>query len=469
MIALENTAEKSVRKQFFWRLLFVYMVLNIIPLDGLFYEYLWGINWTDINCRDLFIIGTYRHLQLIGNWDVESFKWGILGYVNLVIPFLLAALIALLWGYLQKNISYTKLRYWLEVAIRYRVGIGMIAWGFRKLLPSQMVLPTQTILNTWFGDIQAQKHYWQSVGIVPGYEVFLGFAELIPGLLLLFKRTSILGGTLAFVVMVNVTLANHAFDGSVHIHSFTYAIWSFILIYPYLGAIYQALVLNLPTQINPHELSFGRYFQRFRIVLKSAVIFIFVFIFFGLQIKDYLETPYRLPKTPGVTALNGFYHVERFVWNGEELPYDPTDSIRWQEAIFEDWRTLSFKVNKASPIDRSNGGGYTQDDRQRKWEVAGIAGGRQWFHYQADQKNKKLFLFNKNDFFCMDQNSHHFKQQYGKSAGDPVNQLICSQTMVLSYNVVQDTVTLVGADNLGDSIYIKLIKKQRQYPLLAKR
>ena len=69
----------------------------------------------------------------------------------------------------------------------------------------------------------------------------------------------------------------------------------------------------------------------------------------------------------------------------------------------------------------------------------------------------------------MDQDSHHFKQQYGKSAGDPINQLICSQTMELRSNVSQDTVTLVGADNLGDSIYVKLIKKQRQYPLLANR
>ncbi|MGH2622834.1 MAG: hypothetical protein ACRDE7_04140, partial [Sphingobacterium sp.] len=204
-------------------------------------------------------------------------------------------------------------------------------------------------------------------------------------------------------------------------------------------------------------------------VLKSAIIFVFVFVFFGLQIKDYLETPYRLPKTPGVLALNGFYLVDRFIWDGQELPYDPTDSVRWQEAIFEDWRTLSFKVNQRSPIDRSNGGGYTTDDRKRKWEVAGIAGGRKWFHYQVDEKRKKLFLFNKNDFFCMDQNSHHFKQQYGKSAGDPVNQLICSQTMELSYTILHDTVTLAGADNLGDSIYVKLIKKQRQYPLLANR
>lgn len=457
------------RKKFLFRIIFIYVLLNIIPLDKMFYEYVSTIEIGELNCRDLFVISTYRHFSIFRELDYESFKWGLLGYVNLALPFALATIIAYVWKLVQPNIPYRNLNYWMEVALRYRVALGMIAWGFRKLLPSQMVLPTQVILNTSFGDMQAQKHYWQSVGIVPGYEVFLGFAEFIPGLLLLHRRTAILGAALAFVVMINVTLANHAYDGSVHIHSFSYAIWSFILLLPYIKSISDLIVKNVDSQIHSFRPIFSRSFNKIRLFTKGLVVGIFVFLFFGLQVKDYIETPYRLPKTPGVATLNGYYEVVKFIWNDHERPFDPTDSIRWQEAIFENWRTLSFKVNHVAPIDQSNGGGYTTDDRQRKWEVAGIGGGRKWFHYHVDESNKILYLYNKNDFFCMDQNSHHFKQQYGKSGQSFLDRSICDEKLILSYDVNGNSVILSGNNNHGDMLYVELKHIDKSYPLLAKK
>lgn len=466
---VDNVGFWFEEKKFLFRILFVYVLLNIIPLDKMFYEYLSTIKIGELNCRDLFIISTYRHFSLIKNVDHESFKWGLLGYINLVLPFGVAAVIAFIWKKIQPQVHYVKLYYWMEVALRYRVGLGMIAWGFRKLLPSQMVLPTYTILNTPYGDIQAQKHYWQSVGIVPGYEVFLGFAEFIPGILLLHKRTAVLGAALAFVVMINVTLANHAYDGSVHIHSFSYAIWSFIILIPYLGSIIKVVVSNSSEKLNIYRPILAPSFNRVRLVIKSFIVIVFVFLFFGLQVKDYIETPYRLPKTPGVFELNGYYDVEKFVWNGEERSYNPLDSLRWQEAIFEKWRTLSFKINQKSPIDQSNGGGYTIDDRQRKWEVAGIGGGRKWFHYDVDESKRILYLYNKNDFFCLDKNSHHFKQQYGKTTSAFLDSAICEERITLNYQISDDKVILSGYNNNGDKIYIQLRNIHRSYPLLAKK
>jgi uncharacterized membrane protein YphA (DoxX/SURF4 family) len=466
---VDNVSFWFEEKKFLFRILFVYVLLNIIPLDKMFYEYLSTIKIGELNCRDLFIISTYRHFSLIKNVDHESFKWGVLGYINLVLPFGVAAVIAFIWKKIQPQVPSVKLYYWMEVALRYRVGLGMIAWGFRKLLPSQMVLPTYTILNTPYGDIQAQKHYWQSVGIVPGYEVFLGFAEFIPGILLLHKRTAVLGAALAFVVMINVTLANHAYDGSVHIHSFSYAIWSFITLIPYLGSIIKVIVSNSSEKLNIYRPILTPSFNRVRLAIKSFIVIVFVFLFFGLQVKDYIETPYRLPKTPGVFELNGYYDVEKFVWNGEERSYNPLDSLRWQEAIFEKWRTLSFKINQKSPIDQSNGGGYTTDDRQRKWEVAGIGGGRKWFHYDVDESKRILYLYNKNDFFCLDKNSHHFKQQYSKTSSAFLDSAICEERITLNYQISDDKVILSGYNNNGDKIYIQLRNIHRSYPLLAKK
>lgn len=116
-----------------------------------------------------------------------------------------------------------------------------------------------------------------------------------------------------------------------------------------------------------------KWLKNTRIVFKSFVFAAFVFWFFILQVEDYQITPYRLPQVPGVTELKGYYDVTGFKINGKEIPYSPIDSIRWQKAIFEEWRTLSFTVNKPTVIDRSNGGGYSKKDEERKWEVAVLA------------------------------------------------------------------------------------------------
>lgn len=233
----ENNVWSNAEKITF-RIIFLYALFFCLPIHSSFYKYLFQMDWLAINCRDLFVIATYRHPSLV-EIDSESFHWGYLGYINFILPLFIAVPIALVWSFLDKSVkNYQNLNYWLQVIIRYRVGLGMLAWGYRKLMPSQMVLPTYSILDTPFGDIQAQKLYWQAVGIVPAYEVFLGFAEFIPGILLLFRKTASVGALLAGVVMINVALANHAYDGSVHIHSAAYAILCTILFWPNLNKLW---------------------------------------------------------------------------------------------------------------------------------------------------------------------------------------------------------------------------------------
>jgi hypothetical protein len=88
--------------------------------------------------------------------------------------------------------------------------------------------------------------------------------------------------------------------------------------------------------------------------------------------------------------------VSEFRLNGELIPYSPLDSVRWQQATFENWTTLTFKVNKPVRIDPSNGGGSPMRDIQRTFEIAGTAGGQRAFHYYADTVDRVLYLQDKN-------------------------------------------------------------------------
>ena len=429
-----------------FRIACIYIAFLCLPLYADWYTYLSKLNLAELNCRDLFIISTYRTIDFV-KIDTESGKWGIASYVNLAIPFAIAVVGGFVWTLLDKKTkNYNQLYYWTRVVARYRVGIGIVAWGFRKLVPGQMVWPTTGILNTPLGDFQAQKLYWQSVGIVPSYEIFLGAAEFTAGFLLLFRKTTALGAALTAVVLGNIVIANHAYDGSVHVHSACYTIIALIILWHDLPNIWNLLVREKDVLPLPYYPVITQFWLKYtRIGLITFVHVVFVALFFVLQIDDYMHAPYRLPDTPGITDTKGAYNVTEFKLNNKIRPYDPTDSVRWQDAIFESWSTLSFKVNRTAVMDQSNGGGYSKKDVERTWELAGIGGGRRYFYYEADTVKHELHLFNKND-------KHK------------------NETLVLHYSRPTATrVVLSGINEFKDSIYVVLDRVEKNYPVIEKR
>jgi len=76
--------------------------------------------------------------------------------------------------------------------------IGIIGFGFTKLLPVQMPYPGLGLLNTDFGDLTAQKIFGCQSASFPWYQVFAGVVEVLAGTLLLFRRTTTLGAILLF-------------------------------------------------------------------------------------------------------------------------------------------------------------------------------------------------------------------------------------------------------------------------------
>ena len=118
-------------------------------------------------------------------------------------------------------------------------------------------------------------------------------------------------------------------------------------------------------------------------------------LLFHLQWINFLYDPYKQPSSKGLTNLRGYYNVTEFKINGKEIPYSPLDTVRWQEAAFEKWTSLSYKVNRPTPLDLSNGGGDPQRDINRTFEITGTAGGRRVFHYYADTLDHVLYLQDK--------------------------------------------------------------------------
>jgi len=397
---LEN---KNESKWPFWQLIafrisFVFFILISIPNNPLWYKQLFALNWLNLDYRDLYDICRFGSGV---NWfGRTTFGYSLEGYSVWVNTFLFAIVAGLLWTLALKLIgrkreSYNSLFYWLNVIIRYRAGLGIIGFGFTKLFPVQMPYPSLGLLDTDYGDLTAQKIFWLSFGIVPWYQVFAGILEVSAGTMLFFRKTVPIGSALLVGALGAIVVVNFAYDGGVHVYSSYFVLLSLFLLVPYFKPFYQVFIKEIPAKVFLVFPKITGWKNVVRYSIKGFLIFLFLGVFFYLQYVDFRYDPYKQPSSAGVKELRGNYIVSEFTLNGVDHKFDPLDSLRWQSATFENWSTLTFKVNRPIGVDLSNGGGDPKRDVNRTFEISGVAGGQRAFHYYVDTLNRVLYLEDK--------------------------------------------------------------------------
>ncbi|GAB3991980.1 hypothetical protein GCM10028807_23890 [Spirosoma daeguense] len=382
-----------------FRIAFVYFISMSLPNNIEWYKEVLEFDWLHLHYRDLYDVARFGSgLTIFGN---KLFGSTLNGYATWIITLIFATVVGFIWTaiarFRKKEVNqYDLLYYWLRVVVRYRAGIGIIGFGFTKLMPTQLPYPSLGLLNTNFGDLTAQKIYWLSIGIVPWYEVFTGVVEVLAGALLFFRSTTFWGAVLLFGALADIVYVNFAYDGGVHGYSSYFVLLSgFLLIY-YIKDLYNLLIRERLTVPNYFAPVFTGGLQYVRIGLKTLTIGLFLVLLYWLQYVNFRYDPYKQPAQKGLKELRGNYNVTEFQLNGKSLPYSPVDSVRWQEATFENWTTLTFKTAKPVELDLSNGGGSPMRDINRTFELTGVAGGQRVFYYEADTKNQVLYLQDKN-------------------------------------------------------------------------
>ncbi|MES2455925.1 MAG: hypothetical protein V4594_10305 [Bacteroidota bacterium] len=431
------------------------------------------------------------------SWLADYTSWG-----NALV---IAVIVGLIWTLIdRKRPSYNVLYYWLTVVVRFRAAIGIIGFGFTKLFPTQMPFPSLGLLNTDFGDFTAQKIYWMSVGIVPWYQVFGGIVEVLAGLLLFFKRTATYGAILLIGALGDITFVNYSYDGGVHVYAFYFVLLGSFVVAADVPRLYNLLILERYTVPHFYYPDYSQPVYKYtRIALKGLAFLIFFVILTYTEVVNFKYDPYKQPSTAGIKTLRGNYNVTEFKINGQSIPYSPVDSVRWKEATFEKWTTLTFRVNKPVVVDPSNGGGSPMRDIQRTFEIAGTAGGQRAFHYYADTIEHVLYLQDKNAVASRGAGARGaafggggaaeadkkqddwISQAAWKNIGDE-NKMIDKRAwstrrdrefarperpsgrarMVLKYDTTDGKrVILTGINEDKDSVYIVLDKVNRQYVL----
>jgi hypothetical protein len=416
------------------RFFIVFFAIQILPIDWKFYQQLFAIDWLHLNFYDLFNLTRYY----------PSF-FGLSALANFAVIFIISVLGTFAWtSFDKKERNNDTLYYWLRVALRYRLAIGIIAYGLIKLFPLQMPYPSLSNLHTNYGDFYPWKIYFHTIGITQGYESFLGAIEVIAGLLLLCRRTVTFGAGLILGFVGNVFAANISYDiGEIAYSFFLLSIAVFLIVYD-VPRLYSLLFKGKYTFANKFNPVFtSEALRKTRLALKTVTV-IFIILLGFKTYSNYTEAPYKYPATPGLKGTYGYYNVREFKLNNQDIPYSNTNPDRWQNVVFEKWATVSIKTAKPIIIDASKADEYQVNDKDRNYESAGVAG-RRYFSYTIDSNKNAIVLENKN--------KHHQSEKF-----------------VLNYTQVNDsTIVLKGTNEKNEAIYAVLDKINKKYLLFEGR
>ncbi len=261
-------------------------------------------------------------------------------YVLLLCFTLLSLLIAFVWTFIfKKNTNYEKVNYWFLVFLRFFVGYTMLSYGMYKVIPLQFNEPSFYRLLKPYGESSPMGLAWTFIGASKGYVIFGGLMEVIGGVLLFHRRTSLLGSLILIPVLLHVVSLNFCYDIPVKLFSSQLLLMVIIILTPQSKRLFRIILLNLPTD----PIRFKEFITTKRwLLVKHCVKWGLVIFFLYINISEALESANTYGRNAPKPALYGLYEVINFKANNKELPPILTDTLRWRYIVIERQKSIQF-------------------------------------------------------------------------------------------------------------------------------
>ena len=186
----------------------------------------------------------------------------------------------------------------IKLVMVYYLASRLLIYGFDKLFQSQFYTPEPNTLYTPFGQMTKDILFWSTMGTSKWYSIITGLLEILPAILLLFKKTRTAGLLIAAFVLINVLAINFGFDISVKLYSMFLLFLTLFLLWPNVKIILQFLK-GEAAQLRQETPTFHFIYKPFvKGLTKSLIIGLFMleacfFVISTAQISDAdVERPY---------------------------------------------------------------------------------------------------------------------------------------------------------------------------------
>ena len=180
-----------------------------------------------------------------------------------------------------------------------------------------------------YGDSSPSGLLWTFMGFSPAYTAFCGLAEVLGGVLLLWRRTTTLGALVLTTVMIHIVMLNFCYDVGVKLFSMHLLAMAVLLWLPDAARLADFFLLNRP--VAPARLgpaappSWARRAGR---VCKSLVV---AYALLGPASQQYLI--FGPPQFDQATEDYEVYEVEGFSRDGEILSAPEAWQDRWHRLV----------------------------------------------------------------------------------------------------------------------------------------
>lgn len=316
-------------KRLAFRFLSVYFILFVLPfpLDylpfaGFWFERQWMRMWVAIVVR---AAKPFLSKPLaMGTAGSSDMTWNV---VQLVCIAVLAAIVTLIWSVLARGRSNDERIYpYVHAYLRFYLASAMFSYGIQKVIPAQFPPLVLDRLVQTYGSSSPMGFLWTFMGASPAYEMFTGAAELLAGILLVARRTALLGTLLTIGVMSNVVALNLFFDVSVKTYSS-----HLLLIAIFLAAPDARRLADFFVRHRPERLFERRSVRIGWLVFLALLVARFVYVGLEDSVPFYRETISPDSRSP----LRGVWNVDVLDVDGVPRPPLTTDAVRWRRVVFD--------------------------------------------------------------------------------------------------------------------------------------
>jgi hypothetical protein len=243
---------------------------------------------------------------------------------------LVAAVVATaVWSALdRRRTEYRTLHDRLRVLVRYALGATMFSYGAFKVFKSQFPDPSLDRLLEPYGNFSPMGLAWSFLGFSYAYNLYAGLAE-VAGVLLFFRRTTLLGAVVSAAALTNVVMVNFAFDVPVKLYSAHLFAMALFLMLPDARRLANLFLFNRPADAADERRAVtGRRARVARAVVKPLVIAVSLWFPLSMSWEAYQRFQAR-PRAP----LYGIYDVTTFTRNGVAVPPLFTNGTRWRRVV----------------------------------------------------------------------------------------------------------------------------------------
>ncbi len=207
-------------------------------------------------------------------------------YVGCLCVVVIAALGALLWTAVVVLVQRWKpglhgdgrLHGLVRVLVRFFLCEMLLGYGFAKVFPLQFAQPSSSRLAQQLGDMSPMGLLWTFMGYSPSYQIFTGAVEVLAGLLLTTRRTTLLGALVTIVTMTHIFALNMCFDVPVKLYSLNYLMMAVFLVAPELPRLIGVLVLGKAAPARPFAPLLGNVkLDRLAVALRTLLVVAMVY------------------------------------------------------------------------------------------------------------------------------------------------------------------------------------------------